>query len=142
MTYLTTKLLQSLFKVYFLDLETIGLNGHLLCSRYWCTKCKKRYPSQAALVDHMSYSKEHNFTRTYRYESDSPYHMSYSKKHNFTRTSRYESNSPYHMCYSKEHNFTRTSRYESDSPYRMNYSKEHNFNRTYRYESDSLYRMN
>lgn len=28
---------------------------------YWCTKCKKRFPNQAKLVDHMSYSGEHNF---------------------------------------------------------------------------------
>ena len=31
------------------------------CCRYWCTKCKKRFGSQAKLVDHMSYSLEHNY---------------------------------------------------------------------------------
>ena len=31
--------------------------------RYWCTKCKKRFSSQAKLVDHMSYSEEHNYKR-------------------------------------------------------------------------------
>ena len=28
---------------------------------YWCTKCKKRFASQSKLVDHMSYSAEHNY---------------------------------------------------------------------------------
>ena len=31
--------------------------------RYWCTKCKKRFSSQAKLVDHMSYSMEHNYKK-------------------------------------------------------------------------------
>ena len=31
---------------------------------YWCTKCKKRFSSQAKLVDHMSYSAEHNYKET------------------------------------------------------------------------------
>merc|ERR1719300_600886 len=33
----------------------------LLNFSYWCTKCKKRFGSQAKLVDHMSYSVEHNY---------------------------------------------------------------------------------
>ena len=33
----------------------------LFIVRYWCTKCKKRFASQAKLVDHMSYSVEHNY---------------------------------------------------------------------------------
>ena len=36
----------------------------LICVvRYWCTKCKKRFSSQAKLVDHMSYSVEHNYQK-------------------------------------------------------------------------------
>ena len=35
------------------------------CS-YWCTKCKKRFPSQAKLVDHMSYSVEHNYKEEHK----------------------------------------------------------------------------
>ena len=34
----------------------------LFLSRYWCTKCSTRFSSQSALVDHMSYSVEHNYT--------------------------------------------------------------------------------
>ena len=31
----------------------------ILSSRYWCTKCKLRFPTQGKLVDHMSYDKGH-----------------------------------------------------------------------------------